>query len=63
MYASGYFKVNNPGNGDCGFFSFAIGLIPHLQKELASNNQATPLFKQINSCRTKKSSNKYFICF
>jgi hypothetical protein len=39
-----FITIDNPGGGNCGFFAFAIGLIPHLQRELQekAKNPALP---------------------
>ena len=40
------YEVDNPGKGDCGFYSFGIGLIPILQKELEDEDNQ-PVLNQL----------------
>lgn len=43
-------EIDNPGGGDCAFYSFAIGLMPYLQKELAAPDETPkPIWKKIET--------------
>ncbi|CDZ78405.1 hypothetical protein BN59_02715 [Legionella massiliensis] len=52
-----YKDVNNPGENDCGFYSFAMGLINIIQRDLAKGNNAPEQLRILNAVSNAK--NKY----
>jgi hypothetical protein len=48
-----YLKVNNPGQGDCGFYAFATGFISVVQAEFFKGNKNPSQLETLNKLRTK----------
>lgn len=43
MLSSNEKEIDNPGRGDCGYYAFVIGLLPHVLKELRTVSQSLEL--------------------